>query len=307
MINNSLLEEFKNAWNKPNNAIAQIILINVGLFMTLLILKITLTLAGSGIFYNYLLQHLMLPADLNSFIIQPWSIITYFFLHEEIFHIIFNMLVFYWFGKLIAEYLGSAKVIALYVLGGLSGGVLYLLIYNLIPYYEGQQIAKMLGASAGVYAIVTAAATFLPNYTFYLLFIGPVKIKYIALFYVLLSFSQTIGPNAGGEWAHLAGAAMGYLYITQLQKGQDLGGWIMKVIRFFKSFLIQSPTIKVSHRSSTKKTPQSSVKKNASNSTSTAVLTDQDEIDVILDKISHGGYESLTKEEKQKLFNASKK
>ena len=146
------------------------------------------------------------------------------------------MLVIYWFGKLIVEYLGSDKVISLYVLGGITGGLLFLFIYNTLPFYESDQISRMLGASAGVYAVITAAATLLPNYTFHLLLIGPVKIKYIALFYVVLSFSQTVGANAGGEWAHLAGAAIGYIYIKQMQKGQDLGRWIPQIISFFKSF-----------------------------------------------------------------------
>ena len=303
----NLLDEFKNAWNKPNNAIAQIIIINVIVFLVMLTLSIVLKLSGGAEIYRSIEEFLMLPSDLSLFLFQPWSIITYFFLHADLFHVLFNMLVLYWFGKLIVEYLGSDKVISLYVLGGLAGGLLYLIIYNTLPFYESQQISRMLGASAGVYAIITAAATLLPNYTFHLLLIGPVKIKYIALFYIILSFSQTVGANAGGEWAHLAGAAMGYVFIKQIQKGQDLGGWILQIIGFFKSFFNQPSKIKVTHRGQPRKKTKAATEANQITSPLSSHTPEQDEIDAILDKISQKGYESLTKEEKQKLFNASKK
>ena len=303
----NLLDEFKNAWNKPNNAIAQIIIINTTVFLVMLTLSIFLKLSGGAEIYRSIEKLLMLPSDLSLFLFQPWSIITYFFLHADLFHILFNMLVLYWFGKLIVEYLGSEKVISLYVLGGLAGGLLYLTIYNTLPFYESQQISRMLGASAGVYAIITAAATLLPNYTFHLLLIGPVRIKYIALFYIILSFSQTVGANAGGEWAHLAGAAIGYAYIRQIQKGKDIGRWVLQIISFFKSFFNQSSKIKVTHRSRSKKKAKATTEANRSTSPLDNHTPKQDEIDAILDKISQKGYESLTKEEKQKLFNASKK
>jgi membrane associated rhomboid family serine protease len=305
--NENLLDEFKNAWNKPNNAIAQIIIINTIVFLVMLTLSIFLKLSGEAEIYRTIEELLMLPSDLSLFLSQPWSIITYFFLHADLFHILFNMLVIYWFGKLVVEYLGNDKVTSLYVLGGVAGGLLYLFMYNTLPFYESKQISRMLGASAGVYAVITAAATLLPNYTFHLLLIGPVKIKYIALFYIVLSFSQTVGANAGGEWAHLAGAAMGYIYIKQIQKGQDLGLWIHQIIGFLRSFSKKSSKIKVTHRSKPKKKTKAATKTNPTTSPLNNPNPEQDEIDTILDKISQKGYESLTKEEKQKLFNASKK
>jgi membrane associated rhomboid family serine protease len=306
MNNNSILDDFKNAWNRPNNAVVQIILINVIVFLVLIFLKVILVLSGGEGVYRAIITKLMLPANLGDFILQPWSIFTYFFAHEGLFHILFNMLFLYWFGKLIAEFLGSNKVISLYVLGGLAGGLFYMFIYNVIPFYAGQvDKSIMLGASAGVYAIVVGAATFSPNYTFFLLLLGPVRIKYIALFYVVLSFANTIGTNAGGELAHLAGAGIGFLYIKQLQSGNDIGAWVIQMMNFFKSFFVRQPKIKVSHRSGSK--TKGSAKKRTVKVTgsSSGASTDQEEIDAILDKISQSGYDSLTKEEKQKLFNAS--
>jgi membrane associated rhomboid family serine protease len=307
MTNNSILDDFKNAWNRPNNALIQIIIINLVIFVTLIILKVFLVLGGGESIYRAIITKLMLPADIGKFAIQPWTLFTYFFTHEGFFHILFNMLFLYWFGKIISEFLGSNKVISLYILGGIFGGLFYILMYNLIPFYHERITGSlMLGASAGVYAIVVGAAAFMPNYTFFLLFLGPVKIKYIALFYVILSFSQTIGSNAGGELAHLAGAGLGFLYITQLRKGNDMGTWVIDVLNFFKSFFVRSPKIKVTHRSGQQTSTYQSGSKSRSSSSRTVSVSEQDEIDAILDKISQSGYESLTKEEKQKLFNASK-
>ncbi|MEM7299014.1 MAG: rhomboid family intramembrane serine protease, partial [Bacteroidota bacterium] len=206
-------------------------------------------------------------------------------------------------GRIIQEFLGNNRVISLYVLGGLAGGLLYILLYNLIPFYADRVAGSMmLGASAGVFAIVVGAAVFMPNYTFFLLFIGPVRIKYIAIFYVFMSFIGTTGSNAGGEIAHLGGALVGWLFISQLNKGNDLGSWVLSFLNFVKSLFKPQPKIKVTHRSGSRRASQKSTTK-----TTNSTKTPQSEIDAILDKISEKGYESLSKEEKQKLFNASKK
>jgi hypothetical protein len=166
-----------------------------------------------------------------------------------------------------------------------------------------------LGASAGVSAIIVGAAALLPNHSFVLLFIGPVKIKYIALFYVIFkSFAGLDGPNAGGELAHLGGAAIGYLYISQLRRGRDIGAWLTAIFDGLVK-LFHRPRIRVSHRRektySTSYTQSKSSYRQATAPANSKIS--QDEIDAILDKISEKGYESLSKEEKQKLFNASKK
>ena len=255
------------------------------------------------------MRFLELPALPSKFITQPWTLITYFFTHLSFFHILFNMLFLYWFGKLIQEFLGDKKALNLYVLGGIAGGLFYILIYNILPQFD--QVIEgsyMLGASAGVFAIVVGAAVFMPNYTMYLLLFGPVRIKYIALVYVLLSFFSIPIENAGGNIAHLGGAAIGFIYIKQLHKGNDLGGWIVSFISFFKSFFIRQPKIKVSYSSSEQSSSKSKKSgKSKSSKSSGPSAPNQAEIDTILDKISQSGYESLSKEEKQKLFNASKK
>jgi membrane associated rhomboid family serine protease len=267
------------------------------------VIRVFSSISGNQETYAWVINQLALPSDISTFLIKPWTIITYFFTHESFFHVLFNMLFFFWFGKIIYEFLGNNKLINLYVLGGLIGGFLFILIYNLIPFYSDRvQLSILMGASAGVFAVVVGAATFMPNYTFFLLFLGPIKIKYIAIFYVLLSFFNIDGSNAGGELSHLGGALIGFLYVQQLKKGNDFGQPIISFINFTKSLFVKKPKIKVSYKSSeTGKAGKTTTKTDKNKS------INQDEIDTILDKISEGGYESLTKEEKQKLFNASKK
>lgn len=301
---NSFLEDFKGVWSKPNNALPQLIVINIVVFIALAILYVFSTILGFQGVYEFVNGQFSIPPRLEDFIFQPWTIITYAFNHSmpNLFHILFNMLVLYWFGRLIVEYLGTQKLVSLYVLGALAGGLLYLLAYNLIPYYINQSnFGGMIGASAAVYAITIAAATLIPDYTFHLVFLGPVKIKYIAGFYIVISFIGSVGGNAGGNVAHLGGAWLGYVYVRQLQSGNDLGAWINAILVFFKSFFTKQSKIKVTHKSTTKERSRSQ------SSRSTATKSEQEEIDSILDKISQSGYDSLSKEEKQKLFNASKK
>lgn len=295
---NSILDDLKHAFSRPNNGLMKIILINIIVFLALLFINIIFTLASASYIYETIVNQLMLPAALNEFIYKPWTLITYFFTHEGFFHILFNMLFLYWFGSIIMEFLGSEKLVNLYILGGLAGGMLYLLLYNTLPFFAQQvETSRMLGASAGVFAVVVGAATFMPNYTISLILLGPVRIKYIALFYVLLSFTQATGPNAGGELAHLAGAVVGFFFMKQLQQGSDWGKPVSGALSFFRSFFVKQPKVQVTYKNS---------KSNGSTHRHKTFNTRQEEIDAILDKISESGYDSLTKEEKQKLFDASK-
>jgi len=174
-----------------------------------------------------------------------------------------------------------------------------MLIYNILPVFQDRvSTSQMLGASGAVFAVVVGAATLMPNHTFFLLLLGPVRIKYIAIVFVFVSFIQTIGQNAGGELAHLGGALIGYFYVRQIQNGNDIGYWIIGVRDFVKSFFVKNPKIKVTYKRRGT-TPRG-------NSTRPDSVK-QEEIDAILDKISDSGYDSLTKDEKEKLFNASKK
>jgi len=301
-----MLDEFKQAFYRHNNAPAQLIIINVVIFVALALLSVISSYTPFSAEFELLHRQFAIPPDFFEFLTRPWTAITYMFTHSlrDIFHILFNMLVLYWFGRLFVEYLGSDKLIALYVLGGLSGAAVFLITYNTIPALVEHQPSYMVGASAAINAIVVAAAVLLPNYAFYLLFFGPVKIKYIAAVTVFLSVLGTSlnnlgspSENIGGNFAHLGGALMGYVYMKQLQAGSNWGMWVTVSLDWIKNLFKPKPKVKVSYR---KDQPNYSPKASGDKGYTQA------EIDAILDKISAGGYESLTKEEKEKLFNASK-
>jgi membrane associated rhomboid family serine protease len=295
---NSLFDEFKDSFRKKDNGLIKIILINIMVFLGLALISVISWISKSQFYHTYIITNLSIPAPWPWYLHKPWTLITYFFTHEDIFHILFNMLGLYWFGRIIHEFLGNRRVINLYILGGLAGGLLYLLFYNTIPYFKemaedfythtGHPLS-MLGASASVFALVVAAATLVPEYRFNLLFIGPVKIVYIAAIYIVGSWLGIKGDNAGGNLAHLGGALIGFIYIKQLQRGLDLG----KPINVISSWLnnLGKPKLKVYSNKSKEMKSQIS----------------QKDIDTILDKISRSGYESLSKEEKEKLFKASQK
>ncbi|KXX71667.1 rhomboid family intramembrane serine protease [Flammeovirga sp. SJP92] len=257
-----------------------------------------------GIYDQYIFSNVALPPYILDAVVKPWTLITYFFMHSmsDFFHILFNMLIMYWFGIIFTEFLGDKKLVALYFLGGIAGGLAYLLMYNVVPYYKGhmEMVSGLIGASACVYAIVVGAATIAPDYRINLLFVGPVKIKYLAAVYIFLSLIQSAGSNAGGEIAHLGGALMGFSYVSLLKRGTDLGKPLYAMTNFFTNLTKSDRKLKVVHRSKKKTASKTQT-------TSTTNQPSQDSVDEILDKISERGYEGLTQEEKEILFKASQR
>jgi hypothetical protein len=208
----------------------------------------------------------------------------------------------YWFGRLVSEYLGDRRLVSLYVLGALAGAVIFLLSYNLLPVFQPAIGQPVIGASAAVTAIIVAAAKLLPDYTFMLFIIGPVKIKWIAAVVVLISVAGVNGGNAGGDITHLGGALLGFVFIKQLQAGRDIGRPVQAIGDWFRSLSNRTPAM----RASTTRRPEPvTTVANGAKAKQAPGQPLQEEIDLILDKISRSGYESLSKEEKQKLFRAS--
>ncbi len=276
---------------RSGNKLNLLIGINVIVFLAVNILTVVeflFTRSGGESFMGvFVKDYILLPAALPKLLTHFWTPLTYMFMHDGIFHILFNMLWLYWMGQIFEEYLGNKRTIGLYIMGGLAGAFTYLLSYNLLPAFTSVNAAALstiVGASASVMAIVVATATLLPNYTISLILIGPVKLKWLVLVILVIDFLGIIGPNAGGEIAHLGGALFGFFYIKQVQKGND---WILSIAGIFKS----KSKLKVVSNNGNK---------------NTADYPRQDEIDRILDKISQSGYDSLNKQEKEILFRASK-
>ena len=300
----NIIDDIKREFAKSDNALVKIILVNVAVFLILLIVKIVFTFSKASGIYDLTLHQLFLPGSTQGFIVRPWTLLTNFFIHIDILHILFNMLFLYWFGRLVDEYLGAKRVIALYFLGGIAGGLTFMLIYNVIPYFSPVvESSYLYGASAAAFAVAVGASTLLPNYTFHLIFLGPVRIKFIALFYIVLSLADVVGPNAGGNLAHLGGALIGYVFIKLLQNGTDLGRPIYAVMNGWSGLFRKKTTMQVTYRE--RQVYRSTSVYSSTSASNSVEALDQNEIDTILDKISKSGYESLTKEEKQKLFRAS--
>jgi membrane associated rhomboid family serine protease len=295
----SILADIRATFSRRDNALNQLLVINVLVFVALNLLRAVVFLSSGNRGGHLLaLEWLAVPSDLSALLYRPWTLLTYAFTQFEFFHILWNMLLLYWFGALISEYVGARRLISLYILGALAGAVLFLISYNVIPVLRLQNVLLLHGASASVTAVLVAAATLLPaDYSFHLPFIGPVRIKYIAAAAIVISIAGISSNNTGGQISHLGGGLMGYFYIRMLNRGRDLGRPIIAAGEWISALLHGRPRLRVSHRS-----PQAA---SPSGKRGGLAQPAQEEIDQILDKISRSGYESLSKDEKQKLFKAS--
>lgn len=283
---------------KRGDIVIRLLYLNVGAFVLVSLVSIILMLfkIPAVAWVNYL----ELPADFGRFIFQPWSIITYMFMHAGLLHILFNMLWLYWFGRLFLQFFSSRHLRGLYVFGGIVGGIFYMLAYNIFPYFETLvSNSYLLGASASVLAIVLATAEREPNYPVQFMFIGTVRLKYVAVFMIVLDLLFMTSGNAGGHIAHLGGALAGWWFASGLRQGYDVTAWINAIVDFFsgnRTGRSRKPKMKVYYSDKQKDYEFNARKKERS-----------DEIDRILDKLRQSGYASLTDEEKKSLFDASKK
>lgn len=299
MAANSLSYQFKTA-----NIAVKLIVINVAVFI---LLNLIPTLFGTNFSF---VGWLTLPDNFSGFLTQPWSIITYAFLHGGIFHILFNMYFLYIFSRFILNLFTEKRFLTLYLLGGMAGGVLYILSYSIFPELIARGGGSLLGASAAVMALIVFIATYSPQ-TGIRFFVFDFKLWQIATFYVVFDLMRVSLGNAnmGGLISHLGGAAFGYAYAMQLAKGNDIGHWFEKgmdtVVSWFSSKPKPKPkktNMRTVHRTATK----TATKNTKSRQTSGTKSEQQQQIDAILDKISKSGYDSLSKAEKDFLFKAGK-
>ena len=282
---------------RTGSSLTRLIYLNIAVFL--------LITAGSIIGYLLNNQELSLkilnlfsvPSSVKAFILRPWTLITYMFTHKDLLHILFNMLWLYWFGTIFLEYLDQKKLVSVYLLGGITGAIVYIISFNIFPVFD-QVVSESvaIGASASVLAIVVAIAVYVPDYSVNLFLLGRIKIKWVALVIFILTSVMDFSVNSGGKLAHIGGAGFGYLYTTNLRRGLDLGKGLNKVIDFFATLFKPRKKMRVTY------------KKRATDYEYNKARADQQEqINKILDKISKGGYDSLTKEEKDLLFSESQK
>jgi membrane associated rhomboid family serine protease len=290
-------KEIRATFRNSDN-LMKLIYLNVALFLIITLIGVVGFLVVSPEMVNQTIRFLSVPSSIQTLILKPWTLITYMFTHKELLHILVNLLWLYWFGKIFLEYLDQKKLVAVYLLGGIAGGFTYVLAYNIFPAFRGVvgESIPLLGASASVMAIVVAISAYVPDYTVYLFLLGRIKIKYIALGIFIFTSLMDISVNSGGKLAHIGGALMGYLYIVSFRQGHDIGKGINKAIDFFVTLFKPRKKLKVTYKKAADDFEYNKIK-----------IDHQKEINKILDKISKGGYDSLTKAEKEILFRESQK
>ncbi|MFZ4454916.1 MAG: rhomboid family intramembrane serine protease [Bacteroidales bacterium] len=278
---------------KEGNALKRLIIVNVSVFVVVGLIEVVGKLFK--IESLAITPYLSLSSNPMEVLSHPWTLVSYMFMHHDVWHILFNMLWMYWFGLLFLQQFTEKQLVALYFFGGLSGALLYIFVYNTVPFFVGS-VSQMVGASASVLAIVCATAFRIPDYSMRLLFIGDVKLKYIAAFTILMDLLGVTSSNAGGHWAHLGGALMGFLFVLAISQGTDITKGFNQLIDKFASITRRKPRMKVKY-----KRTETDMEYNARKNVNTQ------QMDLILEKLKKSGYASLTPEEKQFLFDASKK
>lgn len=294
----SIWEGIKNSF-KEGSTLSKLIYINFGVFLLVKLVTAFVYLSGMSLSEgNFVINWLVLPANTSTLLSRPWTMFSYMFLHESFFHILSNMIWLYLFGRIFLSFLDQKKLLSVYLIGGLTGASVFVFAFNMFPVFENElAVAVALGASASVMAIVIATVSYSPNYIVNLVFLGPVKIKYIALVFVLTDLIQLPQGNAGGHLAHFGGAFYGWLFISQLRKGKDISTGFNQMMETVFSWFKLKKKMKVTHKRARTADDRAYNKAKKQN---------QENLNVILEKISKSGYDSLSKAEKEVLFKSSK-
>jgi len=287
----SLIEDIKGQL-RHGNMVVKLILINVFIFILFTFVGVFTPGGTASSSFQSLRNLFALPGDTTLLLKRPWTIITHMFLHDGFGHLFWNMLIFYWFGKIVGDLLGDKRILPLFFAGGLAGAVFYLIFANFLSSYGG----VAMGASAAVMAIVVASGFLAPHYRLNLLLIGEVKLMYVvaAFFFIDLAMIST-NSNTGGHFAHLGGSVLGGFYIYYMHtKGVD---FLSGLTRFFE-------------KSPVEKNPRKAAKvvsmKGGTSRKAPSDFTSEEIVDKILEKIKISGVSSLSKEEKDVLDRASK-
>ncbi|MCC6723552.1 MAG: rhomboid family intramembrane serine protease [Saprospiraceae bacterium] len=312
----SIWEDIKGQFSH-GNMLTRIIWVNIGGFLLLLLSKLILMAIGGGSIglYEQFKHSIIIGADWKHNLTHPWVFITHMFLHEAPMHLLWNMVGLYMFGRIVGDLLGDRRVLPMYLLSGLAGGLAFFITANLAG--SGLGIGSFaLGASAAFMGLLCIAGATAPNYLINLIIIGEVRLKFIVAFFILLDLVGISNRyNSGGSFGHLGGAAMGFLIAQQLSHGNDWTAPVNRVLDSITNFLgnlfaRRRPKPKAVYRNpSLKKQPAGRPEQRANRRSSSEGddRSYQEQLDAILDKIKLTGYESLSAAEKEFLFNASNK
>ncbi|MDR2679636.1 MAG: rhomboid family intramembrane serine protease [Tannerella sp.] len=294
--------------NRKFNAgsiLTKYIYVNAGVFIVIRLLVIIMRLFMTDSSY---LEYIQMPSSWQLLCYRPWTIFTYMFVHFDFLHILFNMLWLYWFGKIFLMFFNGRQMGGLYILGGIAGGLLFILSYNIFPFFRGYSGNSFLvGASASIMAIVFAVSFYQKDYVINLLLLGRVKLIYLAIGVLLLDVIAITSENTGGHIAHIGGSLVGILFADRYRKGKDMTNFMNRLIDKFVNLITRKPSFKVYRSETGKSRPQKSRRAETDDEYRRRRNEENRAIDEILDKLKRSGYESLSTEEKKKLFDASRK
>lgn len=280
------------AFFSQKSALSRLMLINISIYIVCLFISVFTWLFNISDI-SFVTKLFAVPADISSLAEKPWTIFTYMFLQEEFWHLFFNMLMLYYGGQIFLQFFSQKQLLLTYIFGGLVGALFFILAFNAFPVFEDTKTyAFALGASASVLSILIAAATYQPEYRLNLFLLGQVKMKWIAIIFVVIDLLSIPKGNSGGHIAHLGGALWGFLYAYLLKKDFD-----------FYLIFKRKARIKVKTRNAHNyhQRPKTDEQYNAERA------QEQEETDKILEKIAKNGYSSLSEKEKEFLFRQSKK
>lgn len=283
----NLLTRFKNG-----NAMIRLLFINVAVFFILRILLVFFSLFKLE--DAHFLSYLQMPSDLQTLVMTPWTVLTYMFVHLDLMHILFNMLWLYFFGGMFLRWFSSKQLALLYVFGGLFGAIFFSLFYNLLPAFQGID-ASLMGASASILALGVGVAIYKPDEPVPLFIFGVIKLKWLAIAMVAMDFLNLNGDNAGGNLAHLGGALAGLFFGLLLRKNPRFA---------FENIFRSKPKMRVTYQRP--KSEKANRNADVDQAYRDRKKEDAEKLDAILDKIKKSGYDSLSTQEKQFMFESSR-
>jgi len=307
MQSNSIGNQIKR-FITSRSVLNRLIVINIAIFLIVNIINIIYRLSNiqpvteiCNTRLNEIIYFMALPAEFSYILSRPWTVLTYMFIHEQLFHAFFNLFFLFVGGQLFVYFIGEKKLLSVYLMGGLMGALFYIAAFNIFPgFIVAKSCSIAIGASASVLAVFIAIATYAPNYSVTLFLLGRIPLKYVALIFIVIDIVSIDGNNPGGSIAHLGGALWGFLFALQFKKHAK-GFFHLDLSKFWKFFKKRSRS--KMHISYSEK-PHRPVTDEEYNRTR---ADKQKKIDAILDKISKSGYKSLTNEEKEFLFKYSRK
>lgn len=285
---------------KQGSIVEKLIYINVAVFLLQALLTVFSRLFGLNAGFATL--WLQLPADLSLLLRRPWTLLSYMFVHANLMHLFFNMLWLYFFGHFFLRWFQQRQFYIVYIGGGIAGGLLYLLGYNLLPYYATRiDFSLLAGASAAILSLTLALAFYRPEEEVHLFMLGRFKLKWLAVAMIVIDLLSLTGDNGGGSLSHIGGALFGLvagLYYRRFGMWQSDNSW--KTVKENLKSGFKEKKSKQYHRPRQEQS-------NIDQAYRDQRKADSDRVDAILDKVKASGYDSLTAEEKHFLFQAGKK